>query len=536
MENKNDKEQGFNSQPDTNFILNDDNNESTELNVVKKSKKTIFIIIAAIVVIACVLGVICFKFLTEKFKNGDLSTPAIIENSGILGEEFTFFDNVYINGVSVNGLNLSEALEKVNESSISPSEIKLVIKANNQKFTFTEKDFKYTYNTEEVINNAKTYCDNVRKGSEQKEAKKEFSVSATVTEKSVTSVVNKIAKKVNKNAVNSTFKVNKSGKSFSYTEGSNGYKLNSKDLEKRILLFFNSNKPSATVKAKVKVIKPNLTSNELKENITLLSEFSTYSTNTANGNTNMRVALEKCNGSIIEPGEVWSFNACTGNSCLTSNGFVPATIISGGKYTTGIGGGLCQSSTTIYNAALYANLGIVQRRSHYWASTYCKEGFDASINYNNVDLKLKNNSDYPVYLECYMTGTKLTAKFYGRKDSSFDEIKLSSKRTSYVENSHYDVSATRSLYKNGKLIKSEKLTNSRYSLKPKNNINDSSSKKSTTSVTSSKKNNSSKPVSSKPVSSKPTSSKPTSSKPVSSKPTTETPTVSSTVTTSSDIS
>lgn len=519
MKDNNDNIQEFKVENDIDFITNDEINEN-----IKKPKNIVkFIIIAAIIVVVLLLCVLGGKFLINKWNNGDISTPAIIENTGILGDDFRFFDGVYVNGVALDGLTVNEADTLLNSNPLETTPINLTIIANKKKFNFTEKDFQYEYNTSSVLKDAEEYCKNVRNGTIEKSQTKEFFIGATVTEKSIDKIINSVAKKVNSKPVNSTFNVNKKKKSFSYTKAKDGHELLKDDLKEKILTFLNNDGADNTIKAKVKIIKPKITSNDLKDNVVLLSEFSTYSTNTANGNKNMSVAFSKCTGSIIEPGEIWSFNACTGNSSLTSNGFVPATIISGGKYTTGIGGGLCQSSTTIYNAALYANLGIVQRRSHYWASTYCKEGFDASINYNNVDLKLKNTSKYPVYLECYMVGKKLTAKFYGRKSSSYDEIKLSSKRTSYVAGSHYDVAATRSWYKNGKLIKSESLTNSRYSLKPKNTVSSSSSKK--------KKPSSSKPTSSKKptVSSKP-SSKPQSSSQVSpsSTPTESSSTVSNT--------
>ena len=148
----------------------------------------------------------------------------------------------------------------------------------------------------------------------------------------------------------------------------------------------------------------------------LLASWETYSTNDANGNQNMKVSLKACNGSIIDPGETWSFNGCTGNSNDTSLGYASAGVIVDGDFTDGVGGGICQSSTTIYNAAVRSNLTIAERSPHTYPSVYAKSGFDAAIDYGNLDLKLKNDSKYQVFLACYMEGTTLHATFYGIKD------------------------------------------------------------------------------------------------------------------------
>lgn len=503
------------------FVIDDSFNETETSKTVKKAdnKKVLKILIPIIsaVLIIAVAAFFVFKYLIKKWNNGDIATPAFLANTTLFDDNFTYFDSVYVNGVALNGLTVQEAEAEVFKKSQNYiKEFNITVKASDKKFKYTQDDFEFSFNEDEVLAQAKQYCMDVRSGKLKKDARKEFAVTPEVTEKSIESVVKKIAKKINKSAINSTFKVNKSNGSFSYTKGENGKKLNSDDLIKQITAFINSEKQKGTITAKVKTLKPEISSNELEENITLISSFSTISTNSAAGNNNMRVSLAACNGSIIEPGEVWSFNGCTGNSNLTSLGYQPATVISGGQLATGVGGGLCQSSTTIYNAALYANMEIVERRNHYWTSTYCKEGFDASIDYGIVDLKLKNNTDYPMYLECYMNGNKLSANIYGRKSTEFDDIKLTAERTAYVSGEYFSVASYRTLYKDGKQIKTESLGSSRYSLKPKETTNENSSSKASSKKTSSKTNTSSNKTSSKSTSSKKTSSKSTSSKKTSS--------------------
>ena len=507
-----------NNNEDLEFFVEEEQS-AAEQNTKVKSAINIKMIIAlgaALLVLAVAVFFIIRSMSSDK-KNKSSATPVAVNDIGNTDSNqavsskddgFKFADNIFVNGVSVTGKTVTEAKSAImKELSKSLSPVSLSVSANGKKYQYNQNDLVYKYNIDEVLKTAKQYSLNADGNTE----KTEYTVTAEVDNSaSVNKILNNLKGKVNRKATNSTFKVNKGAGNFSYTKGKNGYSLNESDLKNQLTEFIASKKQSGKITAKGKSTKPKITSNELKKNITLLSEFSTYSTNTANGNNNMRVSLKACNGSIIEPGETWSFNRCTGNSSLRSNGYLPATVISGGVFSTGIGGGLCQSSTTIYDAALYAGLGIAERHCHTYASTYCKEGLDASINYGSADLKIRNNSNYPVYLECYMSGTKLTARFYGRQSSDFDDIKLTSKRTSDLSGTYYTVSAARKWYKNGKLIRTEALTSSRYKVTSKSRHN-------STTVSSKKKNTSSKKnVSSKKItSSKPTTSsknKPTSSK------------------------
>ena len=106
--------------------------------------------------------------------------------------------------------------------------------------------------------------------------------------------------------------------------------------------FFSSGKVNGVIEAEVEVTEPKYSKEFLQKNIKKLSSFTTVSTNGANGNHNMELSLKQCNNSIINPGETWSFNKCTGNSNLTSNGYKSAGVIINGKMENGIGGGICQ--------------------------------------------------------------------------------------------------------------------------------------------------------------------------------------------------
>ena len=248
-----------------------------------------------------------------------------------------------------------------------------------------------------------------------------------------------------------------------YAEGTKGSEINQETLANDIRAFLSSGKTTGSIAAKTNEISPTITVDMVKKNIVPLSTYSTYSYNTANGTHNMEQALSACNGSVIEPGATWSFNKCTGDSNLESNGYKPATVISNGKYEQGIGGGICQASTTIYYAAIYANMDIVERYNHKWASSYAAAGLDATIDYPNLDLKLKNKTSYQMFMECTISGNKLTVNIYGYKDPSYDTIATYSE-TCDITSENFGARAYRIFYKDGKETKREQLPPSTYSL------------------------------------------------------------------------
>jgi len=110
---------------------------------------------------------------------------------------------------------------------------------------------------------------------------------------------------------------------------------------------------------------------------------------------NISLASKKINGYVIEPGESFSFNGIVGERTI-QKGYKSAKVIKNGKFVEDIGGGVCQLSTTLYNAAQKAGLQVLERHHHSKKVSYVKEGRDATVDYGNLDLKFKNTLSYPV--------------------------------------------------------------------------------------------------------------------------------------------
>lgn len=111
--------------------------------------------------------------------------------------------------------------------------------------------------------------------------------------------------------------------------------------------------------------------------------------------SNIKTAAEDLDGTVIEPGEIFSFNDSVGRR-TKDKGYKEAPIFVNGEKSKGVGGGVCQVSTTLYNAALEADLEIIERHRHSRKVSYVEEGKDATVVYNSKDLRFKNTKDYPI--------------------------------------------------------------------------------------------------------------------------------------------
>ena len=183
-----------------------------------------------------------------------------------------------------------------------------------------------------------------------------------------------------------------------------------------------------------------------------MSEFTTTSTNTANGTYNMTKALAQFNGKTIQPGQTLSFNATTGY-CGAANGYLLAGVVGG----LGYGGGICQASTTLYGAYLRAGLTVIERRNHSVRSTYVPAGLDAMIDYGSSDLKIRNDHPFPVKIVTWTENKVLHCQIWGNPPSWYDKVVIKSWMTSSTT-----AQASRTYYLNGKVVKTEALPSSRY--------------------------------------------------------------------------
>lgn len=140
--------------------------------------------------------------------------------------------------------------------------------------------------------------------------------------------------------------------------------------------------------------------------------YTTYTSSTAERKSNIELALSKFDGLVLGAGEVLSFNETTGRR-TPDNGYKSAKIITNGNFVEGNGGGVCQASTTLYNAALVAGLDIIEVNQHSLKVGYIAPSFDAMVNFGSSDLKIRNNTERPVMFATKCDGDKCRVNVFG---------------------------------------------------------------------------------------------------------------------------
>ena len=158
----------------------------------------------------------------------------------------------------------------------------------------------------------------------------------------------------------------------------------------------------------------------------VLGTFSTtYSTNNKNRVTNLELSSEKIDGTIIMPGEIFSYNKIVGERTI-AKGYKEAAVYAGGKVVDGIGGGICQLSSTLYNAVIYANLEITERSNHMFLTSYVTAGRDATVSWGTLDFCFKNTRSYPIKIQSSVKNGVVTTSIYGMREEKEYEVVIES--------------------------------------------------------------------------------------------------------------
>lgn len=150
-----------------------------------------------------------------------------------------------------------------------------------------------------------------------------------------------------------------------------------------------------------------------------------YSASNVNRTTNLNIACKTINGTVLKPGETFSFNNTLGER-TSAKGYKPATIFTGSTGTAQeVGGGICQVASTMFNAALLANVTINQRYQHSQKVSYCPVGRDAGIYYGSKDFKFTNSTNYNIKIKAWISGGVLTVQFLTTESVKPPTVKLS---------------------------------------------------------------------------------------------------------------
>ena len=185
---------------------------------------------------------------------------------------------------------------------------------------------------------------------------------------------------------------------------------------------------------KLKITIPEITTAELGTEAfpDLLSTFSTkYDASNKSRTNNLILAMNKINGMIIKPGETFSYNKTLGKRTVAA-GYKEAGGFAGGRVVQMLGGGICQISSTLYNAVVYANLEVVERHNHMFIAGYVGAGKDATVSYGTLDFKFKNTRKYPIMIKTTIGGGVAKVSIFGIKEDVEYEVEISANVLSYI--------------------------------------------------------------------------------------------------------
>ena len=258
---------------------------------------------------------------------------------------------------------------------------------------------------------------------------------------------------------------------------------------------FQQAQEGETVEVPLTVTQPDITQEILADRLfaDLLGQGTSQVSGSSNRKFNVKLSAEACNGVILMPGEEFSYNNTTG-SRSADKGYLPAPVYSGGASVDETGGGLCQTSSTIYYAVLHTTLEIVERHAHMYSVGYVPDGMDATVYFGLSDFRFKNNTDYPVkivtesydknglrYLTVKLYGTNVDGRYAVPERTQFDFVspttqyradesipqgttKVDAKQNAYTGRS---ARAWRVIYeKDGTLVEKQDLGVSTYKMRP----------------------------------------------------------------------
>lgn len=265
-----------------------------------------------------------------------------------------------------------------------------------------------------------------------------------------------------------------------------GVEVEKKDLKDAVLKL----NQGQSVKIKAEVVMPQVTTEDLKSklfNATLSSYSTTYSTGAVNRASNVALAARKVNGTIVKPGEVFSYNETIGDTTI-ANGYKVAPVFENGKTSEGVGGGICQVSSTLYSAVLYADLKVVERRNHSLTVAYLPKGQDATVSYGAIDFKFENNTPYPIKISAQTGGGTVTVSIIGTKPDVERKVYLKhtivsttqptanetldltlpadTKKVVSAGKTGYVVDTVKTVIENGVEVSSKRITRSTYKMVP----------------------------------------------------------------------
>ncbi|MCE5222237.1 MAG: VanW family protein [Clostridium sp.] len=370
---------------------------------VAKIQKKIMLAIAAVVVI----GVAALAAYS-------LSIKGIVKDW-----DNKMYPGVTVQDVDLGGMTKEEAKNKLTETfETAIDNKKLSIAIGDKQYELIYSDIMPKYDIDGTVEQAykfgkesgifKKYMAIKNSNNE----KNQISLGFSYDEEKLRAYEEKLQKDVTQSAKDATISIEK-GKIAVKSEA-DGRTINLETLDSKLKESINGDLNSTNkVTVDLETTKPRVAKEDLSKIKGVMGSFSTsYSTSAAGRSNNIEIATGVINGTVVMPGETFSFNDIVGPRTI-ERGYQEAGTYVGNKVEPGIGGGICQVSTTLYRAVMKANLRSVERTNHSMVVGYAEPGLDATVSYGYLDYKFKNTYDFPIYIQGSTVGKVVTYNIYG---------------------------------------------------------------------------------------------------------------------------
>ena len=322
---------------------------------------------------------------------------------------------VFVQGVDLSNLEKEQARQRIKEIEQDLLNKKVSFTYEGQSWSKPLKELGLVIDVEDMLNQAMEDNDSLvwRVKTYLQPVEKNINLSVTMDKSQITSMLTALAQTIERPAVDAKFFVDDHGQVVMLPDQT-GLKVNIEQIETD-LLQMDLSQPELQIPLSINETKATKTLADIK-NMGIngkLGEFTTsFDGKNGNRTTNIRIAASKINGTILSPEQEFSFNKTVGERSQRA-GYRPAAVVVANKFEEGLGGGICQVSTTLYNSILLANLSPVERHNHSLAIGYVPLGRDAAVAWNQLDLKFKNNLPCHIYLRTVVAKNHITVQVYG---------------------------------------------------------------------------------------------------------------------------
>lgn len=350
----------------------------------------------------------------------------------------TFFEGTTVDGIDLSQMTLQQALEYFG-TQVEPS-YRQIAAVLDDGTRITAEQLGYTSNYTDVLTGAwssgrtGSLVERYHRMQQYMQAPRSHQVSRILyDDQLVRQYAAQVAQQVDVPARNASLKAfNLETYAFEFEPDQVGYTLNQESLVASIENALSNG--GGSINMVIATVEPEITQANVASQYGMITQAVTNaSSSSSNRLSNIKQALKAINGMWLDPGESFSFNEVVGKR-TTERGYKTATAYSGGKVTEEVGGGICQVSTTLFNAAVKANLKINERHPHSLTVSYVDLGKDAAVDWGNKDLKFTNNSDDRIYICCYLTDDKrVNFGIFGKLLPDGMSITVEGKKTGTVD-------------------------------------------------------------------------------------------------------